>query len=239
MKAFAAIVIAMGVVLLPAAGVHAKPSRLRVSAAQRALHPLRHQPALGRAALYDGVNAPPQQVQSGVVKDASQLKEPAYVYPSDLTVAGQSLTPVDADDTSLQKNGLFFALLHNMDNPSSVHFSYKDNGMLFAYTEVATKNLPSGRPYFIEYLASAYSNPDAAVNALNGLVSFYSNYSSPTVTTCSFSGAEQCLDVKIPGALQYTDQTTSITYAYNPILRIMQKSNSVWEAGYFLSLIHI
>jgi hypothetical protein len=235
MKAFAAIVIVVGVVLLPAAGVHAKPSGLGASAAQRGLHPLRHQPAHGRATLSGDVNAPPQQVQSGVVKDASQLKVPFYVYPSDFTVAGQTVTAHDADDPSLTSSGLLFAFLHYDDQPDThVHFFYKDVGMLFGYAEVAQKVLADKTRFYVEYLASAYSNPDSAVSALNGLVSYYGTYPSARSTTCSVSGAEQCLDVSFPDAFSVTDQTSLVTYSYTAVVRIVQKSNSVFEGGYFL-----
>jgi len=176
----------------------------------------------------------PRQVQSGAITDAGQLQEPASVYPSDFSgnVAGQKFTANNADDEGYKASGLFFALLHSPSQSGG--FSYKSVGMLFGFAEVATKTFPDNVSFYLEYLASAYTTPDAASNAFNSLVSYYTTFSNAQQSTCSFAGANQCLNVTIPDAVTITDPNTLITYSYAAILRILQKSNSVWEGGLFL-----
>jgi hypothetical protein len=230
MKAFAALVIVVGVVLLPAAGVHAKPSG--ASVAKRALHPLHHQLAHGRDTLSGGVPAPPPQVQSGAITDASQLKEPAYVYPSDFTLqSNRSLTSADADNTSISD----FAYIHYIyDSQVGVHFSYKSSGALFGWYQFADKTLPNKDLFGLEYVATAFGTPDSALNAFNALLDYYTTVQThvvggPTVSLCTYAGADQCILVSWPGFF-----TDSSGYGYLGGFRVLQKSNSIWEGGYIL-----
>ena len=152
-----------------------------------------------------------QTVSSGAITSAPQLKESSSVYPPNFQVAiSQPVNASSADQS-------YFGTLHSI--------TYENLGMLFGWLQIAAMGLPSGNAFLLAYLASGYSSPDVATTAFDDASSAWT---SGTAAVCSFPGAIQCVQVTIQNAIMISG------LPYTAVMRILLKSNTIWEGGYLL-----